>query len=232
MENSKSGSKKALIIIVEIIICIFIAFILVGVVQQFVFTAVRVEKSSMLYTISDDGNSKAYVLRIAKKFKRGDIIVFYHPHLNSSYEFDLSIPWTNPLEQGVSFTQFFQRLPIIGKSIQVDDPDGNRSENCVIKRIIGLPGDTIIKSSDGKLYVKYAGTSETQYLNDLGYLPYVAEETVVKEGEMYVLGDNRHSSLDSEDYGCIKQDWIFGKVVFLFTDGQFCGTDRVTEPKS
>ena len=230
--EKKTGTKKALIIIVEIIICVFIAFILVGVVQQFVFTAVKVEKSSMLYTISDDGNSKAFVLRTAKKFERGDIIVFYHPHLNSSYEFDYDKEWTNPMEKGVSFTQFFQRLPIIGKTINVDDPDGNRSENCVIKRIIGTPGDAIIKSSDGKLYVRYAGTSETQYLNDLGYKPLVAEETVVMDGELYVLGDNRQGSIDSEDYGCIKQEWIFGKVVFLYTDGKLCGTDRVTEPKS
>ncbi len=76
-----------------------------------------------------------------------------------------------------------------------------------IKRIIGLPGDTVI-IEDGFVYIKNKDLQtailldETSYLNDLNfgntkYFRDDLKEFVVPEGGYFVLGDNRTASSDS-----------------------------------
>ena len=77
----------------------------------------------------------------------------------------------------------------------------------LIKRVIGLPGETI-RYTDGKLYInnkvikdKYAyGVT-----NDF-------REIELGEDEYFVMGDNRGISLDSRTFGIIKHDEIEGTV--------------------
>lgn len=89
---------------------------------------------------------------------------------------------------------------------------GPESELRLIKRLIGLPGDTIDMKA-GKLirngeeldepYVK--GMTEPQGLE----LPYV-----VPEGKVFVLGDNRERSMDSRELGPIAISSLEGKAIF------------------
>lgn len=83
-----------------------------------------------------------------------------------------------------------------------------RGNTNFVKRVVGLPGDTV-EIKDGYLYVngeKY----EEEYLT---YRPnYTMAAVTVPEGEYFVLGDNRSNSNDSHIIGCITRDMIVGHV--------------------
>ena len=81
-----------------------------------------------------------------------------------------------------------------------------RTENFV-KRVVGLPGDTIA-IADGILHVN----GEAQQEEYIDYPPRYAGEWTLGEGEYFVLGDNRASSNDSHLVGPITRDMIVGHV--------------------
>jgi len=84
-----------------------------------------------------------------------------------------------------------------------------------IKRIIGLPGETV-KISEGRVYIYNQENPQGQILDESQYLPdaYTAGdmEVVLKNGEYFVLGDNRGSSSDSRRWGVLPRDLIIGKA--------------------
>ena len=81
-----------------------------------------------------------------------------------------------------------------------------------IKRIIGLPGDTV-EIIDGYVY-RNGEKIQEDYIKEQG-LSGEMEAITVPEGELFVLGDNRRVSQDSRSgaVGTIGQDTIVGKVV-------------------
>lgn len=82
----------------------------------------------------------------------------------------------------------------------------------IIKRVVAFGGDCV-KIVRGQLYVKYAGTSVFERIDE----PYVSEENnspaannfaiengyTVEENCLFLLGDNRNYSVDSRDRGGI-----------------------------
>lgn len=83
-----------------------------------------------------------------------------------------------------------------------------------VKRVIGLPGDTIY-ASQGKLYVndKPLSTDYTGSVTEDFTLKEICGRETVPEGKLFVLGDNRSHSTDSRNYGFVEQGEIKGKVV-------------------
>jgi signal peptidase I len=87
-----------------------------------------------------------------------------------------------------------------------------------IKRIIGLPGETV-EVKDGKVVV-YSGAGEEReatVLDETPYLPDALEtpgSTILslRENEYFVLGDNRPFSSDSRKWGILPKQLIIGKV--------------------
>ncbi len=88
-----------------------------------------------------------------------------------------------------------------------------------IKRVIGLPGDSI-EFKDGKIFI-YNDTYKDGVVLDEKYLPSNREtysngrNELVKLGsnEFFMLGDNRNSSKDSRVFGPVKRDLIVGRVM-------------------
>jgi signal peptidase I len=87
-----------------------------------------------------------------------------------------------------------------------------------IKRIIGLPGEKI-KIKDNKVYIyndKYPNgleLNEDMYLTDEEDTPNLGKtEFILEQGEYFVLGDNRGSSLDSRRFGPVPRRLIIGKA--------------------
>lgn len=87
-----------------------------------------------------------------------------------------------------------------GESAQIKD---------LIKRVIGLPGDTV-ESSDGHILIN------GQVLNEPYLQPDVqtgaVEKTVVPPGHYWVMGDNRPNSRDSRFFGTIPKSLIVGRA--------------------
>ncbi len=94
-------------------------------------------------------------------------------------------------------------------------PYGRENEEYYVKRIIGLPGETIqIIGSD--IYINGEILKEdygTEKLEDPGR---AADPITLGEDEYFVMGDNRNISKDSrsEEVGNVKKENIGGRVVF------------------
>lgn len=100
------------------------------------------------------------------------------------------------------------------------------SDERYIKRVIGLPGDTIEMDND-ILYVNGKAYKET-YLDENREeislskltgdftLEELTGEATVPEGKLFVLGDNRLISNDSRRFGFISSEEVIGEVKFRF----------------
>lgn len=84
-------------------------------------------------------------------------------------------------------------------------------EEDLIKRIIGLPGDTITVQ-DGVLSINGVAMNEP-YINAP---PAYNGTWQVSEGELFVLGDNRNDSRDSHQWGLLPVENIIGRAVLIY----------------
>lgn len=80
-----------------------------------------------------------------------------------------------------------------------------------IKRIIGLPGETI-QIIGNRIYID-GKVLEENYGNEAMNEPGMAEEPItLGENDYFVLGDNRNHSTDSREIGNVKRDAIIGRT--------------------
>lgn len=84
-------------------------------------------------------------------------------------------------------------------------------EEDLIKRIIGIPGDTIT-IQDGVLTVNGVVVEEP-YINAP---PAYNGTWQVPEGELFVLGDNRNDSRDSHQWGLLPVGNVIGRAVLIY----------------
>ena len=85
-----------------------------------------------------------------------------------------------------------------------------------IKRIIGLPGETI-EIKDGKVYIYNSQFPEGKALDESAYLPPDTKtpgnlKITLGKKEYFVLGDNRWASSDSRQWGALPEENIIGRV--------------------
>lgn len=104
----------------------------------------------------------------------------------------------------------------------------------IIKRIIGLPGDTL-RIEDFTVYIKESGSTfflrEGEVINDdydIKYDPLPQgwsksypfssgfDEITLRENEYFILGDNRSNSYDSRHFGTVRKSSIISQVVFRY----------------
>ena len=99
-------------------------------------------------------------------------------------------------------------------------PAKDDDDKYYIKRIIGLPGETVWIGEDGLVYINGEPLEDDTYgkeLIDETRRGIAATEITVPENCYFVLGDNRNNSRDSRVIGCISDGDIIGKAVFRFS---------------
>lgn len=105
--------------------------------------------------------------------------------------------------------------PDRGDIVILKDPNNQLGfREFLVKRIVGLAGDTI-EVSNGKLYINSKEWNEPYTdveIEDGNYGP-----IVVPAGEYFVMGDNRHhfESTDSRIFGSVPEELIKGKAQFI-----------------
>ena len=127
------------------------------------------------------------------------------------------------------YTGNFKRGDIV--TIDAKGMDGYSHEENLIKRIIGLPGETI-KIEDGYVYINGQLLDESDYL-PADTMTYVRAEGIAKgyneitlgPDEYYCMGDNRGASNDSRLIGPFKKSQLESKVmmrIYPFNKIKFC----------
>jgi signal peptidase I len=93
-----------------------------------------------------------------------------------------------------------------------------------IKRVVGLPGDTV-EIRRGRVLVNGVAAAES-YLPETFHDSDDYPATEVPRGFYFVLGDHRRSSNDSRSWGEVPERYIYGRAVFRFWPPQRLGPIR------
>jgi signal peptidase I len=176
----------------ELPILLVIAFLIAFVVKSVVAQAFYIPSESMVPTL--EVGDRVLVSRISYRLHephRGDVVVFTSPFENNG----------TGEEPGV-----VQRVVHgILESIGLRQP----STEDFIKRVIGLPGETV-EGKDGRILIGGRVLQE----------PYLPEGVAgdfppkeVPEGSVWVMGDNRNRSSDSRVFGPIEEEKIVGRAI-------------------
>ena len=97
-------------------------------------------------------------------------------------------------------------------------PNGNVNAHLSIKRVIGLPGETV-RIEDGRVYIDDRPESDPDHKYDTIQDPGIAANGItLGNKEYFVLGDRRNTSEDSRSagVGAVHADAIIGKAWFVY----------------
>jgi signal peptidase I len=101
-----------------------------------------------------------------------------------------------------------------------------------IKRIIGLPGDTV-SVKNNNVFVNGNQLDEAYLASTLptsgGYFLTEGASVTVPQGSYFVMGDNRPYSSDSRSWGFVTKDKITGRAWFIYWPPQKAGFIKETK---
>ncbi len=193
----------------EFAIVIGMALVLSFVVKTWLLQAFYIPSGSMEDTLVL--NDRVIVSKLTPgpvDLKRGDIVVFADPG-----------DWLTPMpevERGRLSTVVRDTLTFVGLL-----PD--TSENHLIKRVIGLPGDRVVCCDEGQRLTVNGAPIREPYVKDGNPASDCSFDIVVPRGRVWVMGDNRNNSADSRPHevdgdgtrGSVDERLVVGRAVAL-----------------
>ena len=84
-----------------------------------------------------------------------------------------------------------------------------------VKRIVGLPGETVTVDGDGFVLIDGRRLDESDYIEADRRGGHFGTWRV-GDDEYFLMGDNRRQSCDSRSYGAIPRDRLIGKVFAVY----------------
>lgn len=185
--SSKRSRSRGIKLFIRDIVIIFLAAIIISVgIKAFLVRSFYIPSGSMENTLQI--NDRILVNELVPRFaaiEHGDVVVFRDPG-----------GWLQPRvasDQNWFVTGVEWTLSVVGLSA----PDSN---DHLVKRVIGLPGDTVeCCNTFGQLSVNGVPVEEP-YLELPPSVTKVSGtdfEVTVPKGSLWVMGDNRYDSLDS-----------------------------------
>lgn len=158
-------------------------------IKTFLVQPFWIPSESMLPTI--EVNDRVMVNKLAYEWaepERGDIVVFRDP---AEPEIDESIP------------------EAVIRSVLEAVGIRTRGRDDLIKRVIGLPGESVA-IADNRILIDGQALDEP-YLSNSSAMPDEGPFEV-GPGEVFVMGDNRQFSFDSRRFGPIAQEEVIGRA--------------------
>ena len=122
---------------------------------------------------------------------------------------DLFVSTAHAAGQSPAAPAAFQR----GQIVVFHDRGGTNGDP-LIKRLIGLPGDTIA-IHDGYVWLNGAQLDEP-YARDISTTCSACGTITLGDGDYYVLGDNRAVSRDSRSFGPVQAEQFVGRVIVRY----------------
>lgn len=121
---------------------------------------------------------------------------------------------TIQLQDRLIFDKLFYRYDKLerGDIIMFKAPEGSGEHDDLVKRIIGLPGETL-EVREGKVWINGEALEEP-YLNEMP--EYELKPTNIPEHSYMVFGDNRNNSKDSHVWGFVPTANIEGRVLVRY----------------
>jgi signal peptidase I len=134
--------------------------------------------------------------------------IYWEINLNTVHKF---IPFVEP---GEDPTRYLFRGPERGDVVVFRAPDQapNTPERDFIKRVVGLPGETV-EVRDCTVFINGSPLVE-DYINEPPTGTFGPE--MVPEGHLFVLGDNRNNSSDSRSFGMLPKENIIGQAFLTY----------------
>lgn len=184
----------------EMAIVIGLSLIIATLVRVFLVQAFLIPSSSMQDTLQI--GDRVLVSKLTTRFgevERGDVVVFSDPD-----------GWLSavPEDNGGIGGAIRNALTFVG--VLPEDGEGH-----LIKRVVGLPGDTVMcceDGDDGRIVVNGEPIDEEAYLRPGSEPSATPFEETLGDDEYYVLGDNRANSGDSRVNGTVPAEAIVGRA--------------------
>jgi signal peptidase I len=179
-----------------------VAVVLAVLLKMFVMQAFFIPSGSMEQTLHVGDrvivNKVVYRLR---DIHRGDVVVFNGlDSFVQDADARIDQPPTNPVQRVLGGLR-----SLVGA--------GSPGEKDFIKRVVGVPGDTVACCTDGHVTVNGVPLQEAGYVFEDDRKPF--KPVVVGKGKIWVMGDHRSQSSDSRYNGQVPTSRVLGRAVYV-----------------
>ena len=198
----RKAPSKTWMMIRETLMMVVVALAISAIIKAFLIQAFQIPSSSMEQTLQI--NDRIIVSKLVPEYRqlnRGDVIVFQDDD--------------NWLKRSADTP----RPSLVGKMLIWVGLRPDDSQNHLVKRVVGLPGDRVqCCDTNGRLKVNGVSVDESGYINPGSAPSLIKFDVTVPAGKLWVMGDNRSNSEDSRFHmkepskGFVSLDQVTGRA--------------------